>query len=80
MRRSPELVTVRHAPVTARWSGRCYGAIDVDVAPAAPEAAARVLPQLAGTPTRIWPSPLLRCREVAERVGIALGDTEEVDG
>ncbi|MEM9381747.1 MAG: histidine phosphatase family protein [Planctomycetota bacterium] len=69
---APELVAVRHAEVTARWSGRCYGAIDVEVQPGAAEAAALVLPLLERAPSQLWTSPLERCRSLAEELAAEL--------
>lgn len=61
-----KIVLIRHPPPDIA-PGRCYGRLDLPVAPAAAGGIRRIADQLSGLNlARVWSSPALRCRVVAE--------------
>ena len=71
------LILVRHTrPLVPE--GVCYGATDLDLAPAFVDEAARVIATLPRA-ERIVTSPLSRCRRLAERIGLAQALAPVVD-
>jgi alpha-ribazole phosphatase len=65
------IYVVRHAPAVQK--GQCYGQIDVEVAPNAEAAAARVTPQLPPFIERIYSSPSLRTATLAQAISLGTG-------
>ena len=64
------LVLVRHPPPDIR-PGLCYGRLDMALAPAAAPVAARIAGELAVLGlARVWTSPAIRCRGVADAAGL----------
>lgn len=79
MSSTPSIVVARHAPVTERWRGVCYGAIDVEVTLSHDESARVVIESLEHEVHRVWSSPLDRCAGPAAAIASRLGAPHRVD-
>lgn len=72
-----KLTFIRHTSVAVA-PGTCYGWTDVDVAPSFEEEASRVRESLQGdTFSRVYCSPLLRCRKLAAFCGFPDPQTDD---
>ena len=74
-----KVVLIRHPP-PAIAPGMCYGRLDVGVDPAAHPLMDRIAanPALQGA-AHVWTSPALRCRGLAETIGLTLAVPISVD-